>query len=109
MAEFVMPTLGADMTAGTLLAWMKKPGDEVKRGEIIAEVDTDKGVIEIEVFTSGIIEQLLIQPGAEVPVGTTLAIIREKGEAARAELPTVTAPSIPTEVLKPGPVASPTA
>jgi len=70
MAEFVMPTLGADMTVGTLLAWMKKPGDEVKRGEIIAEVDTDKGVIEVEVFTNGIIEKLLIEPGAEVPVGT---------------------------------------
>ena len=54
-----MPTLGADMTVGTLLSWMKKPGDQVKRGEIIADVDTDKGVIEVEVFTSGIIEKLL--------------------------------------------------
>ena len=80
MAEFVMPTLGADMTAGTLLGWMKKPGDEVKRGDIIAEVDTDKGVIEVEVFTSGVIEKLLVEPGAEVPVGTALAIIREKVE-----------------------------
>lgn len=78
MAEFVMPTLGADMTAGTLLGWMKKPGDEVQRGDIIAEVDTDKGVIEVEVFTSGVIEKLLVEPGAEVPVGTTLAIIREE-------------------------------
>ena len=96
MAEFVMPTLGADMTVGTLLAWMKKPGDEVKRGEIIAEVDTDKGVIEIEVFTSGIIEKLLIEPGAEVPVGTVLAIIREAG----AEVSSATTPS-PAEALKP--------
>lgn len=80
MAEFVMPTLGADMTAGTLLGWMKKPGDEVKRGDIIAEVDTDKGVIEVEVFTSGVIEKLLVEPGAEVPVGTALAIIREELE-----------------------------
>jgi pyruvate dehydrogenase E2 component (dihydrolipoamide acetyltransferase) len=100
MAEFVMPTLGADMTAGTLLAWMKKPGEEVKRGEIIAEVDTDKGVIEVEVFTSGIIDKLLIEPGAEVPVGTVLAIIREEGEARRAELPTVSVPSIAPEISK---------
>jgi len=107
MADFVMPTLGADMTAGTLLAWMKKPGDEVKRGEIIAEVDTDKGVIEVEVFTSGIIDKLLIEPGAEVPVGTVLAIIREEGEAPGAELPTVAAPSIPTEVSKPAAIISP--
>ncbi len=90
MAEFVMPTLGADMTAGTLLVWLKKPGDEIKRGEIIAEVDTDKGVIEVEVFTSGVIEKLLIEPGAEVPVGTTLAIIREEqGEAAEAIPPPI--------------------
>ena len=101
MAQFVMPTLGADMTVGTLLAWMKKPGDEVKRGEIIAEVDTDKGVIEVEVFTSGIIEKLLIEPGAEVPVGTVLAIIREPG----AEVSTATTPS-PAEALKPAAVIS---
>jgi len=100
MAEFVMPTLGADMTVGTLLAWMKKPGDEVKRGEIIAEVDTDKGVIEVEVFTSGIIEKLLIEPGAEVPVGTVLAIIREPGQVPGAEVSTATAPS-PAEASKP--------
>jgi len=95
-----MPTLGADMTVGTLLAWMKKPGDEVKRGEIIAEVDTDKGVIEVEVFTSGIIEKLLIEPGAEVPVGTVLAIIREPGQVPGAEVSTATAPS-PAEASKP--------
>src|SRR5512145_1544744 len=109
MAEFVMPTLGADMTVGTLLAWMKKPGDEVKRGEIVAEVDTDKGVIEVEVFTSGVIEKLLIEPGAEVPVGTVLAIIREEHEVRREELPTViTAPSIPAEVQKPAGIIPPT-
>ena len=107
MAEFVMPTLGADMTAGTLLTWMKKPGEEVKRGDVIAEVDTDKGVIEVEVFTSGIIEKLLIEPGAEVPVGTVLAIIREEGEEHREPLPTVTAPRIPAEVSKPAVIIAP--
>lgn len=94
MAEFVMPTLGADMTAGTLLGWMKRPGDEVKRGDIIAEVDTDKGVIEIEVFTSGVIEKLLVQPGAEVPVGTTLAIIREEVQAGDRKVAETISPKI---------------
>ena len=89
-----MPTLGADMTAGTLLGWMKKPGDEVKRGDIIAEVDTDKGVIEVEVFSSGVIEKLLVEPGTEVPVGTPLAIIREAKEGAAREIPEVTPPAI---------------
>ena len=107
MAEFVMPTLGADMTAGTLLSWMKKPGDGVKRGDIIAEVDTDKGVIEVEVFTSGVIEKLLIEPGAEVPVGTVLAIIREEGEAPGAELPLVGELPVPSEISKAAPRISP--
>lgn len=105
MAEFVMPTLGADMTAGTLLGWMKKPGDEVKRGDIIAEVDTDKGVIEVEVFTSGVIEKLLVQPGAEVPVGTALAIIREEQEEDGRKLVETTAAK--TEPAVPGPSVSP--
>lgn len=96
-----MPTLGADMTAGTLLVWMKKPGDAVKRGDIIAEVDTDKGVIEVEVFATGIIEKLLIEPGAEVPVGTPLAIIQEEKGAVE---PTVAGvPSISPTVAKPAP------
>jgi pyruvate dehydrogenase E2 component (dihydrolipoamide acetyltransferase) len=96
------------MTAGTLLSWMKKPGDEVKRGDIIAEVDTDKGVIEVEVFTRGVIEKLLIDPGAEVPVGTVLAIIREEGEAPGEELPMVSAPPpIPPEISKPTAIISP--
>ena len=84
MAEFVMPTLGADMSAGTLVAWKKKPGDSVKRGEIIAEVDTEKAAIDVEVFTNGVIEKILVQPGEKVPVGTVLAIIREEGKPAAA-------------------------
>jgi pyruvate dehydrogenase E2 component (dihydrolipoamide acetyltransferase) len=52
MIEFRMPTLGADMEAGTLVQWLKKPGDTVARGDIVAVVDTEKGAIEIEV-TSG--------------------------------------------------------
>jgi pyruvate dehydrogenase E2 component (dihydrolipoamide acetyltransferase) len=82
MSEFVMPSLGADMTAGTLVGWLKKPGDRVKRGDIIAEVDTDKGVIEVEVFQDGVIESLLIKEGEKVPVGTALAMINESGEPA---------------------------
>jgi pyruvate dehydrogenase E2 component (dihydrolipoamide acetyltransferase) len=70
-----MPFLGADMSEGTLLAWLRQPGDAVKRGDIIAEVHTDKADVEIEVFTAGIVEKLLVEPGATVPVGTPLAII----------------------------------
>ncbi|MCB0075590.1 MAG: hypothetical protein KDE20_29250, partial [Caldilineaceae bacterium] len=53
MAEFTMPSLGADMESGTLLEWLVKPGDEVHRGDVMAVVGTEKGDIEIEVFLSG--------------------------------------------------------
>jgi pyruvate dehydrogenase E2 component (dihydrolipoamide acetyltransferase) len=78
MAEFLMPILTADMSAGTLVEWRRKPGDALKRGDIIALVETDKGLIDIEVFTPGVLEQIVVAPGATVPTGTVLAIIREE-------------------------------
>lgn len=75
MIEFVMPSLGADMEDGTLVEWRKKKGDTVKRGDIIAEVETQKGLIEIEIFDEAVIEKLLIGPGTKVPVGSPLALI----------------------------------
>jgi pyruvate dehydrogenase E2 component (dihydrolipoamide acetyltransferase) len=102
MASFVMPILTADMSAGTLTAWRKKAGDTVKRGDIIAEVETDKGLIDVEVFTGGTIEQILVQPGATVPTGTVLAIIREEPGAAPVPAP---APSVPP--VLPPPVSVP--
>ena len=80
MAEFVMPTLGSDMTEGTLVEWKKKVGDRVVKGEIFAEVDTEKAAIEIESFYTGIIHQLITKPGDTVPVGTVMAIIQEEGK-----------------------------
>lgn len=80
MSEFRMPSLGADMEAGTLVAWHKSPGDELRRGDTIAAVDTDKGVIDVEVFHEGVIEELLVQPGTRVPVGAPLARIRAAEE-----------------------------
>lgn len=79
MADFLMPTLGADMTAGTLITWKKKVGDRVTKGEILAEIDTEKAAIEIESFHTGVIEQLLTKPGDTVAVGTVMATIREEG------------------------------
>ena len=79
MIEFLMPSLGADMEAGTLVEWRKNPGDTVKRGDIIAEVETQKGLIEIEVFDEGVIGELLIKEGAKIPVGTVMALINPSG------------------------------
>lgn len=75
MIEFAMPSLGADMADGTLVEWLKKPGDQVKRGDIMATVETQKGLIDIEVFDEGTIEKLLIQENTKVPVGTLMALI----------------------------------
>lgn len=90
MVDFRMPALGADMDAGTLVAWRKQPGDPVKRGDIVAEVETDKGIIEVEIFTDGVIDRMLVGPGTKVPVGTPLATVREAGasiDAGRVTLP----------------------
>ena len=84
MAEFVMPSLGADMTAGTLAKWRVAPGDPISQGDIIAEVETDKGLIEVEVFDTGVVERLLVEEGAKVPVGTPLAEIGAGGAEAAA-------------------------
>jgi len=98
------------MSAGTLVAWHKKAGDVVKRGDIVAEVETDKGVIDVEIFTSGTIERLLIQPGGKVPVGTVLATVREEGAAVvgmPGETPKPPAPIGPEAPLTPRPVGVP--
>lgn len=97
MSEFRMPSLGADMAAGKLVEWLKQPGETVKRGDIIAVVETQKGAIEIETFEDGILDQLLVDVGAKVPVGTPLAFIRTPGSTAAppAQPPVAAAPAIP--------------
>jgi pyruvate dehydrogenase E2 component (dihydrolipoamide acetyltransferase) len=106
MADFVMPSLGADMSAGTLAAWLKQPGDAVKRGDIVAVVHTDKADVEVEVFTSGVIERMLVEPGTEVPVGTPLAVILEEGAAVAPAAPPAPAPAVTAAVPAP-PLAAP--
>jgi pyruvate dehydrogenase E2 component (dihydrolipoamide acetyltransferase) len=98
MAAFLMPSLGADMEAGTLVEWLKKPGEDISRGDIIAVVETQKGAIEIESFQEGVLQTLLVEPGTKVPVGAPLAMIG----ADAAEPPAVAAP-----VAEPEPPAPP--
>jgi pyruvate dehydrogenase E2 component (dihydrolipoamide acetyltransferase) len=110
MAEFKMPSLGADMDTGTLVEWKIKPGDHVKRGDVIAAVETAKGVIEIEIFEDGVVDQIFVPVGVEVPVGEVLARVCSEDElkipvtpktvevvgASVATLP-VAAPAAPTD------------
>jgi pyruvate dehydrogenase E2 component (dihydrolipoamide acetyltransferase) len=101
MAEFLMPILTADMSAGTLVEWRKKPGDALERGDIIALVETDKGLIDIEVFTPGVLEKIVVQPGATVPTGAVLAIIRDEAPTGAPPVPAAPPPALP-----PSPVAA---
>src|SRR6266545_4716045 len=101
-----MPSLGADMEAGTLIQWLVKPGDAVKRGDIIAVVDTEKAAIEIEVFEAGVIQTIVVPVGETVPVGAVLALIRTDGELPAAGAPAETKPkpaAPPKAVAKPAP------
>jgi len=84
MSEFLMPSLGADMDAGTLVEWIKRPGDPVQRGDAIAAVETQKGVIEIEAYEDGVLDDIRVQLGQRVPVGTVLAHIRTDDRARNA-------------------------
>jgi pyruvate dehydrogenase E2 component (dihydrolipoamide acetyltransferase) len=107
MGEFRMPSLGADMAAGILMHWRVKPGDKVKRGDIIADVETDKGLIEVEVFENGVVNQLLVDPGKKLPVGTLLATIRGEGEPAPKAFGVVPAPAAAQPPPKAGVEAKP--
>jgi pyruvate dehydrogenase E2 component (dihydrolipoamide acetyltransferase) len=96
MAEFRMPSLGADMEAGTLVAWRTKAGAPIKRGDIIAEVETDKGLIEIECFETGVVEKLVIEPGTKVPVGALMAVIKTGEESVASHAPPPPVPAAAT-------------
>lgn len=82
-----MPSLGADMTEGTLLEWFVQPGDSVHRGDIVAVVDTSKSAIDIEVFEDGVVERLLVEPGTTIDVGTPMAILVPVGAGVSHEEP----------------------
>ena len=109
MPEFLMPRLGADMTAGKVVKWLKRPGEHIERGDIIAVVETDKANVDVESFVEGVLEKILVEPGdAALPVGTPLALIRS---AAGAESKAVAAAPVQAArlVAAARPVAAPAA
>lgn len=77
MIEFKLPSLGADMDEGMLVAWLIAPGDTVERGQVVAEVETDKGIIEVECWQDAYVDELLLEPSdAKLSVGTPIAVLR---------------------------------
>ncbi|HJV88549.1 MAG TPA: dihydrolipoamide acetyltransferase family protein [Noviherbaspirillum sp.] len=81
MIEFKLPFLGADVDEGKLLEWQIKPGDTVRRGQVIAVVDTSKAAVDVESWQEGTVFELLAQPGETLPVGGVLFTLLEAGES----------------------------
>ncbi len=79
--EAVMPRMGYDMTNGTVVRWLKRVGDEVRRGDVIAEIETDKAIVEMESESEGVLRRVLVPEGASAPVGTVIALIGTADEA----------------------------
>lgn len=108
MSDFTMPSLGADMTAGTLMEWYVRPGDAVRKGDLVAAVDTSKAEIDIEVFEDGVVGELLVDVGTRVPVGTPIATIVPDGAGAAPAAPPAPPAAPPTPAEPPPPAPPPT-
>ena len=97
--EITMPKLSDTMTEGRLISWKKSVGEKVERGDIIAEVETDKANMELESFTSGVILETRVKAGDMAPVGTVIAIVGEVGESV--QMPEKKGVPSPMETEKP--------
>jgi pyruvate dehydrogenase E2 component (dihydrolipoamide acetyltransferase) len=94
--EFKLPSLGSDMDEGTLLAWNVGPGQAVKKGDVIAVVDTTKAAIDVECWHDGVVDRLVTRVGEKIPIGTVMAWLRAPGEVAPE--PVVSMPPAPAVV-----------
>lgn len=104
MIELKLPSMGADMDEGTLLEWKVKAGDIVKKGQVVAVVDTSKAAIDVESWQEGTVDDLIVEPGEKIPVGTPMATLLEPGEAPPAVRRPRRAAGVPVAM---GPVAAP--
>ena len=80
--ELTMPRLSDTMEQGTIIRWNAKEGDEVASGDVIADIETDKATMEMQVFDDGVLAKIIVEEGQQVPVGTPIAMIAEEGEDA---------------------------
>jgi pyruvate dehydrogenase E1 component beta subunit len=100
--QVLMPALSPTMTEGKLAKWLKKVGDDVRAGDVIAEIETDKATMEVEAVDEGTLSQILVEEGAEgVPVNTPIAVLGGDGNDAAATPAPVPQPATPTPTPKP--------
>ena len=111
--EIKMPALSPTMEEGTLAKWLVKPGDEIRSGDIMAEIETDKATMEFEAVDEGTLVSIAVEEGTEnVSVGTVIAVLAEEGEDADADAAAAApapAPAPAAPPLNDGPAATPTA
>src|SRR5262245_22546141 len=79
--EVLMPKLSDTMEEGKIIKWLKQPGDTVKAGDLLAEVETDKANMEMESFDEGVVQELRVGEGESAPVGAVIAVLGAPGEA----------------------------
>ena len=100
MANIIeMPKLSDTMTVGTLVKWLKKEGDAVKSGDMLAEVETDKATMELECFFDGVLLKIFVPAGSQTALGTALCAVGKAGEV-------VTAPAAPAAPAAQPPAAA---
>ncbi len=103
MAETIsMPKLGFDMAEGTLIRWLKKVGETVNKGEVLAEIETDKATVEVESSASGVVRRLVVEEGTVVPVGSPIAIVGSAGEVIQESSNRGSSNQETTDVREPG-------
>ncbi|MFA7061001.1 MAG: dihydrolipoamide acetyltransferase family protein [Pedobacter sp.] len=105
--EITMPKLSDTMTDGSFIAWRKSVGERIERGEVIAEVETDKAVMELEAFASGVLLKTMAKVGETVPVGTVLGLIGEPGELTAEAQPASASVVQPTSAVAKPPAEPP--
>ncbi|MCI2424281.1 2-oxo acid dehydrogenase subunit E2 [Saccharopolyspora sp. K220] len=111
MTEIQMPRLSDTMEEGVISTWQKKVGDQVSRGDVLAEIETDKALMELEAYDDGVLEKILVEEGATVPIGTPIAILGDGSGAAAQTAPAPAAPApapAPAAEPAPAPAAAPT-
>ncbi len=107
----VMPQMGYDMREGTVVRWYKQEGETINRGEVIADIETDKATVEFEAYTGGVLGRIVAAEGVAVPVGNLIAIITEPGEAVPepAVAPPAAAEPAPAPIPEPAAAVAPPA
>src|SRR5437762_3472971 len=106
ITKVVMPKLSEAMESGKIIKWLKKEGDRVQAGDILAEVETDKADVEMEAFGGGVLRKILAQAGEKTPVGALIGVIAEPSDDISALLAGAPAPAA-APAAAPGPPAAP--